>query len=194
MTRRNEKTEQIRSKYAVKENVDDSANTVGLNTNEVTPNIIQKKIGKILTKLKLISDISNIFFPNNEIVNNETNMVFNNTSEFTNNNENMELTTITSSKDEEDVEEISQQTFQKNIYPKSAEEPPIRFTLDIKGADEDRENYPAQDDTSPEDQKNLFGQVGIFLAEVLGSIVALAYGAAIQFNHFIEGTKEPSNA
>lgn len=185
--------EQIQNKY-IEENTDDLAIEEGMNTNEVTPNIIQKKIGKILAKLKLISEISNIFLPNNGTANNETHIISNNTNEFTTNDGVLEITTKTSTKDEDDVEEIAGQIFQKKIYPKSADEPPIRFTLDIKGSDEDEQNYPALDDASPDEQKNPFGQVGIFIAEVLGSIVALAYGAAIQFNHFIEGAKDPSNA
>lgn len=173
----------MQSKHAIEEN-EEFLPQEDMNTNEASPNFLQKKVEKILSKLQFIS---NVFNTNNNNNNNEiTEMP--NTEVIT--SDIMEITeeTVTTISDEnkEDVEEISEETLQKAIYPKSSNEPPIRFTLDIKDVTE--ENNITTNEINNEKQTNRFGQVGVFFAEILGSIVALAYGAALQLNQITQGT------
>lgn len=183
----------MQSKYAIEDNADDLTPEEEMNNNEAAPSILQKKIRKILLKLKLISELSNIFHTSDENSMNETDVDLD-SSEYTTNNDDSKITTVVPFKDKEDVEEISKPTFQKTIYTKSTNEAPIKLTLNINEKNEDEEDNISISETIDENQMNRFGPVGVFLAEVFGSLVALAYGATIQFNHFIQGTMQPPSA
>lgn len=193
LRRRHDKVEQMQGKYSMEDNEDDLSPQEEMNNNEATPNFLQKKIRKILFKLKLISDLSNVFHTSDESSTNSVNVDFD-SSEYATNNDVQEITTVSSFKEREDVEEIPKQTFQKTIYSKSTNEAPIKLTLDINETSENEDQNTEINDANNEDQKNRFGQVGVFLAEVFGSLVALAYGASIQFNHFLQGTMQPPTA
>lgn len=187
LRRKQDKLQQIQPN----ENLEDSLpSDEEMNTNEAEPSIIEKKINTILTKLKIISQASNIFNKDQGVDNPTLSIDFG--EGFTTVQPNMEMDEShlhTTSGDYTDVEEISEQTLQKTIYPYSIDEPPIKFTLDIQDLEE--RNDTIESDTTEENQMNKFGQFGVFLAEILGTIVALAYGTALHINQFIEGTLSP---
>lgn len=190
LTRRQEKIQEMQGKYAEAQNEDNLTAEAEMNSNEATPNLLQKKINKILTKLKLISSISNILNTNNG--DNDNNSTEGSNNVVTTGRSGIEITeensNTTSNKNKEEVEEIPEMIFQKSIYPKSINESPIKFTL---GFNERTEDNTEANETNKSKEMNRFGQVGVFLAEVLGSIVALAYGAAIQLTHLTQGTLTP---
>lgn len=194
LRRRHEKAEEIQSKYAADEEIVNPTPQDEMKTNEVTPNIFQKKFSSLLAKLKLISNLSKMFIDSNENENNHTSLDINDdgkTSTIHNSIESDIMVSNLTSNDREEVEGIPKQQLRKTIY--RANNTPIKFTLDIKGVDENNVTNIIQNDQNTQDQMNRFGQVGVFLAEVVGSIVALAYGAVIQLNHLLQPTISPED-
>lgn len=193
LRRKHEKIQQIQGKDELENEEDGLTLDDEMNTNEANPSFLQKKINKILAKLRLLSEISQVFQTNNENSDIEPPEEFDSDGEMTTIKETTnQIDENVNSTSVRDVEEVKEQSFQKAIYLKSGVEPPIRFTLDLK--DTSIEDNSATTEPTSDKQKGRFGQVGIFFAEILGSIVALAYGAAMQFNHLTQGTIEPPTA
>lgn len=84
------------------------------------------------------------------------------------------------------------QTLQKVIYPHKTYGEPLRVTLEIReapgnGTEVDGDNMEGE--AKPEMGK--LGQIGVFFAELFGSLVGLAYGAAAHFNNVAQGNTTP---
>ncbi|KAJ8957919.1 hypothetical protein NQ318_001916 [Aromia moschata] len=149
--------------------------------NEASPSLFQKKVGKILTKLRIISRLT---APRAELDDNKDGDEEIQKGEL--GEVDVELVDDAKSK-ENDTEVLP--TFQKVIYTDSRQGKPIRYTLDLN------EKLTEEEDGGSEPQKAMgrLEQVGVFFAELVGSIVGLVYGAAAQINNSVQGTNASHN-
>ncbi|CAH0549233.1 unnamed protein product [Brassicogethes aeneus] len=146
------------------------------NDNEVAPSLLQKKVNKIIAKLRLISTLSNLG-RNNEETNfeendaNATKMIMNPKQEISN------ISRLTLKKDIEavvptaSVESIEDLEEEKS---RKKEDKPEKITINIQ-TDKiiKRESPRGNISLSP-------GDIGVFFMELFASFVGLAYGAAAQ--------------
>ncbi|KAJ8981928.1 hypothetical protein NQ317_002098, partial [Molorchus minor] len=140
-------------------------------TNEASPSLFQKKVGKILTKLRIITALTNVGNSGNTDRQKEV--------------EDLDASRALEDNREENNTDKDIPTFQKVIYPRPGLAKPIRFQLDVN----ERLTDAADDQAGNEDETaGRLGQIGMFFAELIGSIVGLVYGAAAQVDNSLHGT------
>ncbi|KAG5895553.1 hypothetical protein JTB14_010696 [Gonioctena quinquepunctata] len=172
LTRRQEKAEKLRAEkqlieddqFQFEENADED-------TNEASPSLLQKKFNKLVTKIRFFTGLSAAVTNNNRDSYEELEDFFNSTAE---------VTTPDSP------------TFQKVIYPHGKNRAPLKLNLKIgKGdASEEAMNADVGEDVVV---MGRIGQIGVFFAELLGSVVGLAYGAAAHLNNALQATTPQSD-
>lgn len=108
------------------------------------------------------------------------------------NNEELD-TDVTVTKEETTIEP---KTFQKFIYRKEENTGPLKVNLKISELPNEGDIEEIDIEQNIEEGKNemnKLGQVGVFFAEILGSLVGLAYGAAAHLNNMVQGTTPQSS-
>ncbi|XP_019878384.1 uncharacterized protein LOC109606262 isoform X6 [Aethina tumida] len=147
--------------------------------NEAAPTLLQKKIGKILAKLRFIAQFSR--FGNNEPSQeeddfdkefNDEGTSKNRTIIFTQTaNEANETAKLTQTADE--VEPTASVESLEELETPTKQDKPDRITINIQTDKIKRESPKGNLSIKPSD-------IGVFFMEVLGSILGLAYGAVAQ--------------
>ncbi|XP_023311284.1 uncharacterized protein LOC108909225 [Anoplophora glabripennis] len=173
--------------------------------NEAAPTLLQKKIGKILRKIRFFSTLANASGGNgghgdgnvDETGSSLSNTTIQTTTEGnTNLNDTLDGTPDISENDVRTSEEITTErtrTFQKVIYPHSKHDAPFKVSFDVN---EKIVNRPDTEDVAEHSQNiqmvedmSRLGQIGVFFAEIVGSIVGLIYGAAAHITSNTNGGK-----
>ncbi|KAL1501283.1 hypothetical protein ABEB36_006633 [Hypothenemus hampei] len=137
--------------------------------NEASPSLLRKKISKILTKFRLIAQIKNAHHYKSEDSQHETSTSINNE----------QTTTVESVKNRSSfVQEKSK--YIQHIPPvssydtsnKETTEKPTTIELDISQIPDEQQHIT--------EDPSRFGTLGVFFAELIGSLVGLTYGAVAQ--------------
>ncbi|XP_066144213.1 uncharacterized protein [Euwallacea fornicatus] len=146
----------------------------GENANEASPNLFHKKIGKILTKLRLIAQIKNAYHNRSE--KNDESMKDTNSTNIKNDTKPVP----TSSVNITILEHIQQIPTTPKKSPKAEAETPIEVNLEIDQINKDKLVTNKKNEKLKEQEPSRLGSLGIFFVELLGSIVGLTYGAVAQ--------------
>nr|XP_023014603.1 uncharacterized protein LOC111504317 isoform X1 [Leptinotarsa decemlineata] len=177
LTRRQDKAEKLQAEKQIVENdnfhFDDD---IDEDKNEASPSLFQKKLNKILAKIRFISTISTVVRGNNHSNEGSSDTQDNNPEEFEIDTKKTENTTPLISE---------QQTFQKVIYPNRNYGAPLKLNLKI-GGDPGSTEITEEENVGDNASAGRIGHIGVFFAEILGSIVGLAYGAAAHLNNVIQ--------
>ncbi|XP_019768109.2 uncharacterized protein LOC109543037 [Dendroctonus ponderosae] len=136
--------------------------------NEASPSLLKKKIGKILTKLRLIAQLKNAYHYKPE-------------------ESDPEDTTMSMAVDSSEAQPTDASAHvSENIQQIPAAAPPIRplvVDLQVSQIDDkllDLKEEPAE--KPAEEARSPLRSLGVFFAELLGSIVGLTYGAVAQIS------------
>ncbi|XP_030747660.1 uncharacterized protein LOC115876099 [Sitophilus oryzae] len=173
--------------------------------NEASPSFITKKVNKILAKLRLIAQIKNVYHYNKDIRENnfKPNLTFNITpvQSTTENDLKKEVLNTTDLKIEpvkEKSQKIQQVTpyFYKPpktsiVFPKENLYEPTKIDIDVNAVNDKLQETKELNEKIQEPEPGRFGPVGVFFAELLGTVVGLTYGAIAQFT---SGTQSPIEA
>ncbi|XP_066259993.1 uncharacterized protein [Euwallacea similis] len=146
----------------------------GENDNEASPNLLHKKIGKILTKLRLIAQIKNAY--HNIPVKNDGFMEENTNTTSTKNDTKPVPTSSVNITILEHIQQIPA-TPKKSL--KIGTEPPVEMDLEIEQIN-DKLVTNKKNEKLKEQEPSRLESLGIFFVELLGSIVGLTYGAVAQ--------------
>uniref|UniRef100_A0AAR5Q4C5 Transmembrane protein n=1 Tax=Dendroctonus ponderosae TaxID=77166 RepID=A0AAR5Q4C5_DENPD len=141
--------------------------------NEASPSLLKKKIGKILTKLRLIAQLKNAYHYKPE-------------------ESDPEDTTMSMAVDSSEAQPTDASAHvSENIQQIPAAAPPIQDTpirplvvdLQVSQIDDKLLNLKEEPAEKPvEEARSPLRSLGVFFAELLGSIVGLTYGAVAQIS------------
>ncbi|CAG9767641.1 unnamed protein product [Ceutorhynchus assimilis] len=134
------------------------------NNNEASPSLLQKKIGKVLAKLRLIAQIKNAYHYKPEEHEHESNITLTSQENTTEENQ-------TESK--ANIQQIPSAAYG---VPLNDEDQPEKIQIEIN--DKLENDFKHESDKIKE--PNRLSTIGVFFAEILGSIVGLTYGAFAQ--------------
>ncbi|XP_072383735.1 uncharacterized protein [Diabrotica undecimpunctata] len=180
--KKEQKRQQLQTEKRIGEDDEISDDPVEKEENEASPSFLQKKVNKILAKIQLFSSFSDSSATQDSEVEEETK---NNSTEKTPKSDviidfgNFPSPTPKTAGS------------QKVVVP-AEYGAPLRLTLDINDVENvtDIEHINSPNCTHIE-STNKLGQIGVYFAELFGSIVGLAYGAMAHINNALQGQNKP---
>ncbi|XP_076257110.1 uncharacterized protein LOC143194302 [Rhynchophorus ferrugineus] len=172
------------------EDDESSGDDVNIEVNEASPSFIRKKVSKILAKLRLIAQIKNAYHASKGLSKHHRNLTFSITP-----SKNSTDHQIKSAEDTEEfeVESIAPQSqniqqiyrysgpSERLILPNERIDEPTKVAVEVNEINDKVENIDKPDtNKAQEPEPSRFGPLGVFFAELFGTLVGLTYGAVTQ--------------